>query len=56
MAQWIAAAGNPHVKLGTVTEKNADTITVDVVTADKGDLVEVYDINRHTGYMQPAQN
>jgi hypothetical protein len=56
MEQWVQASGNPHVKLGAVTQKDADTITADIVTADTGSLVEEYDINRHTGEMQPAQN
>lgn len=52
MQQWLARRGNPHVKLGNVAEKNADTITADIVTTDKGDLVDRFAVNRHTGYMQ----
>ena len=54
MERWLAANGNPHVKLGNVAVKDADTITADIVTADKDALVQRYDINRHTGFTQPA--
>lgn len=56
MAQWIAASGNPHVKLGPVKQKNADVITAEIVTADGNSLVETYDIDRHTGFLQPERN
>ncbi len=55
MQQWIEASGNPNVKLGPVTKKNDDTITAQIVTTDKGDLVQEYDINRQTGAIEPAE-
>lgn len=40
--------GNPNLKVGAVKEKDADTITVDIVAADNS-LVEQQEIDRHTG-------
>ncbi len=54
MERWLKATGNPHIKLGDVVEKDADSITADIVTTDKEALVQRYDINRHTGFTQPA--
>jgi len=39
---------NPNLKVGAVKEKDADTITVDIVAADNS-LVVQQEINRHTG-------
>jgi len=33
-ALWLAWQGNPHLKLGNVSEKDTDTIIVDIVTTD----------------------
>ncbi len=55
MQQWIETSGNPNVKLGPVTKKNDDTITAQIVTTDKGDLVQEYDINRQTGAIEPVE-
>ena len=54
MDRWLALNGNPHVKLGNVTAMNADTITADIVTTDKGGLVQRFEINRHTGFVHPT--
>ena len=40
--------GNPRLKVGDVKEKDADTITADIVTKDNS-LVQRFIINRHTG-------
>ena len=53
LERWIAFSGNPHIKVGDVTEKNVDTITADIVTTDKAALVKRYAIDRHTGLFQP---
>ena len=45
--------GNPHLKVGAVKEKDADTITVDIVAADNS-LVSQQVIDRHTGRPQRA--
>jgi hypothetical protein len=55
MERWLKASGNPHIKLGKVVQKDANTITADVVTTDKDALVQRYEINRHTGFTQPAE-
>ena len=49
----LAMHGNDRVKLGAVVEKDAKTITVDIVTADKGGLVQRLNIDRKSGLMRP---
>ena len=55
MQQWVKASGNPNIKVGLVTKKNDDTITAQIVTTDKGDLVQEYHINRQTGAIEPVE-
>ncbi len=45
---------NPNLKVGDVKEKDADTITADVVTKDNS-LVQRFEVNRHSGFYQPEQ-
>lgn len=45
---WLTAQGNPHLKLGNVAEKDADTITAEIVTQD-GSLSQRFAVDRHTG-------
>jgi hypothetical protein len=51
--RWIDVQGNPRLKLGGITEKDADTIEVDVVTKDNS-LVQQFLVNRHTGAFRPS--
>ena len=44
---------NPNLKVGDVKEKDADTIIAEVVTKDKGGLVQRFLVNRHNGSYQP---
>ena len=46
--RWVASQGNSRLKLGEVKEKDADTITVDIVTKDNS-LVQRFQVNRHNG-------
>jgi hypothetical protein len=46
---------NPNLKAGEIKEKDADTITADVVTKDKDGLVQRFEFNRHNGFYQPEQ-
>ena len=46
--RWLAFRGNPRLKVGDVKEKDADTITADIVTKDNS-LVDRFIVNRHTG-------
>lgn len=55
MERWVRRNGNPHLKVGNVVQKDNDTITADIVTTDKDAIVERYEVNRHTGYFQPAE-
>jgi hypothetical protein len=48
MERWLAARDNPRLKLGEVKEKDADSITADIVTKDNS-LVERFIVDRHTG-------
>lgn len=54
MERWIGRSGNSHLKVGDATEKDADTITADIVTKDNS-LVQRYTVNRHTGFYRPAE-
>lgn len=50
----LSWTGNPNLKLGSVEEKDADTIIAEIVTQD-GSLVQRFKVDRHTGWMQPDQ-
>jgi hypothetical protein len=53
--RWIAMNGNPRLKVGAITEKDANTITADIVTAEKDVLVQRFSVDRHTGFWQAVQ-
>ena len=53
--RMLAAEGNPHIKVGDVKEKDADTITADIVTKDKDALVQRFAFDRHTGFYRPEE-
>ncbi len=44
----LIITNNPRLKMGAVKEKDADTVTVDIVTTDNA-LVMRRDVDRHTG-------
>ena len=48
MERWLTWRGNARLKVGEVKEKDADTITADIVTKDNS-LVQRFIIDRHTG-------
>ncbi len=50
MERWLTVRDNPRLKLGDVKEKDADSITADVVTKDNS-LVDRFIIDRHTGFV-----
>ena len=50
--RMLAWRGNPRLKVGEVKEKDADTITADVVTKDNS-LVQRFIVDRHTGFFRP---
>ena len=50
----IAMRGNKRLKAGDVKEKDADTLTADIVTVDNS-LVQRLEMNRHTGRFVPVQ-
>ena len=50
--RWLTWRGNPRLKVGEVKEKDANTITADVVTKDNS-LVQRFDVDRHTGFFRP---
>lgn len=47
----LVMAGNPRLKIGAVKEKDADTVTVDIVTQDNS-LVARRALDRHTGHIR----
>lgn len=49
MERWLAWRGNARLKVGEVREKDADTITAEIVTKDNS-LVERLIFDRHTGF------
>lgn len=55
LGRWVTMTGNPHIKVGAVTEKDGNTITADIVTTDKDALVQRFNVDRHTGVYTPAQ-
>lgn len=55
MDGWLKRMGNARLKLGKVVERDADTITADVVTAEKDVVVQRYEVNRHSGFVRPAR-
>jgi hypothetical protein len=54
MTDWLARMGNPHLKVGQVAQAGPDTISAEVVTADKGGLVQRYVVDRRTGQFRPG--
>ncbi len=49
----VVMLGNPRLKVGAVKEKDADTMTVDIVTQDNA-LVVKQEVDRHNGRMKRA--
>lgn len=50
----LAMSGNKRLKVGQVQEKDADTVTAEIVTVDNS-LVRRMEVNRHTGRSTPVQ-
>jgi hypothetical protein len=53
--RWISWQGNPHLKIGDVKERDADTIVADIVTKDNS-LVQRFAINRHSGFLENLED
>ena len=53
LERWVA--GNANIKVANVVEKDANTITADIVTKDKDALVQRYTFDRRSGFYQPVQ-
>jgi hypothetical protein len=51
--RWVA--GNPNIQVANVVEQDANTITADIVTKDKGGLVQRYTFDKRTGFYRPVQ-
>ncbi len=52
MERWLTWQANPRLKLGEVKEKDADTITAEIVTKDNS-VVQRFIVDRHTGLTRP---
>jgi hypothetical protein len=48
LERLVAARGNPRLKVGSVADKDAGTITGEIVTTD-GSLVERYEVDKRSG-------
>jgi len=53
--RWVAMNGNPRIKVGTVTQRDANTIVGDIVTTEGGALVQRFAFDRNTGTLQNVQ-
>lgn len=47
--RWLSMSRNPHVKLGSVTQKDEHTIVAEILTTDKDALVQRFAVDRSTG-------
>ncbi len=54
MDRWVASQGNPNIKVGEVKEKDANTITADIVTKKENALVQRFEVDRKTGAYHPG--
>lgn len=52
--RWVATTGNPNIKVGNVAEKDANTITADIVTKENS-LVQQFTVDRRSGFYRPTQ-
>ena len=52
--RWIASTGNSNIKVGNVVEKDANTVTADIITKDNS-LVQQFSVDRRTGFYRPTQ-
>ncbi|MFC3070439.1 hypothetical protein [Phenylobacterium soli] len=55
LERWVAMNGNPHVKVGAVAQRDANTIVGDIITKDGGSLVQRFAFDRTTGALQNVQ-
>jgi hypothetical protein len=53
LERWVA--GNPNIQVANVVEQDTNTITADIVTKDKGGLVQRYTFDKRTGFYRPVQ-
>jgi hypothetical protein len=53
--RWVAMNGNPHVKVGPVTQRDANVIVGDIVTTEGGSLVQRFAFDRNTGAILSVQ-
>jgi len=54
LERWLAWRGNPRLKLGNVSEKDAVTVAAEIVTID-GSLVETFEVDRRNGMIWPVR-
>ena len=52
LERWLDRRGNERLKVGTVTEKDKNTIVAEIVTKKEGAVVEKLEIDRRTGRMK----
>ena len=54
LEQWVLWYGNPNLKVGSVAEKDDNTIIGEIVTQDNS-VVQRVEVDRRTGWMRPAR-
>lgn len=54
LERWVTMTRNPRLKGGPITEKDSNTITADIVTAEKDALVQRFNVDRRSGFWQPV--
>lgn len=55
LERWLAMSGNAAVKVGTVTAKDASTVTAEIVTVDKNEVVQRFSVDRNSGIYRVVQ-
>lgn len=53
LSDWLTRMGNSHIKVGRVTEAGSNAIAAEIITTDKGGLVQRYVVDRRTGQFRP---
>jgi hypothetical protein len=54
LEQDLAQGGNPRLKVGSVSERDADWIVAEILTVDDS-LVQRLEVDRHSGWIQQAE-
>jgi hypothetical protein len=53
--RWLTMTGGTRLKVGNTVERDANTITADIVTKDNSSLVQRYAVDRRSGFIRLAE-